>query len=107
MTDRKKPTAGFWITVALVAVLVLYPLSFGPACWLARREMLEIPAVAHLYGPIVEYAFAGPKLIRRVIGWYSGPANANDDMLEGLFFQLRIEEIEEIEEIGHASKHHE
>jgi hypothetical protein len=29
----KKPTAGFWITVALVAVLVGYPLSFGPAWW--------------------------------------------------------------------------
>jgi len=27
MTDRKKPTAGFWITVALVAVLVGYPLA--------------------------------------------------------------------------------
>ncbi len=26
MTDRKKPTAGFWITVALVTVLVGYPL---------------------------------------------------------------------------------
>ena len=32
-SDRKKPTAGFWITVALVAVLVGYPLSFGPAGW--------------------------------------------------------------------------
>ncbi len=30
--DRKKPTAGFWISVALVAVLVGYPLSCGPAC---------------------------------------------------------------------------
>jgi hypothetical protein len=32
MTDRK-PTAGFWITVAFVALLVGYPLSFGPAWW--------------------------------------------------------------------------
>ncbi len=31
MTDSKKPTAGFWITVALVAALVGYPLSFGLA----------------------------------------------------------------------------
>jgi hypothetical protein len=31
--DRKKPSAGFWITVALVAVLVGYPLSFGPWLW--------------------------------------------------------------------------
>jgi hypothetical protein len=34
MTDRKKSTAGFWITVALVGVLVGCPLSVGPAYWL-------------------------------------------------------------------------
>jgi hypothetical protein len=32
MTSRK-PTAGFWITVALVVVLVGYPLSVGPVTW--------------------------------------------------------------------------
>jgi hypothetical protein len=32
MTSPRNPTTGFWITVALVAVLVGYPLSFGPAC---------------------------------------------------------------------------
>lgn len=37
-SDRTKPSAGFWITVALVAVLVGYPLSFGPACWLVSRR---------------------------------------------------------------------
>jgi len=36
-SDRKKPTTGFWITVALVAVLLAYPLSFGPACWIESR----------------------------------------------------------------------
>jgi hypothetical protein len=37
VTNRKHPSAGFWITVALVAVLVAYPLSVGPACWIATR----------------------------------------------------------------------
>jgi hypothetical protein len=32
-SPRKKPTAGFWITVALVAVLVGYPLNTQPAFW--------------------------------------------------------------------------
>jgi hypothetical protein len=27
MTDHKEPSAGFWITVALVAVVVGYPLA--------------------------------------------------------------------------------
>ena len=29
--DRKKPGVGFWATVAVVVVLVAYPLSWGPA----------------------------------------------------------------------------
>jgi hypothetical protein len=33
MTERQKPGVVFWATVALVAVLVGYPLSMGPACW--------------------------------------------------------------------------
>jgi hypothetical protein len=33
MTSRKKPGVAFWTTVKVVAVLVAYPLSFGPACW--------------------------------------------------------------------------
>jgi len=39
MSDsRKHPTVAFWITVAMVAALVGYPLSFGPACWSASRD---------------------------------------------------------------------
>ena len=37
-TDRKHPSAAFWITVALVVVLVGYPLSFGPACWATSKR---------------------------------------------------------------------
>jgi hypothetical protein len=37
----RKPSAGFWITVTLVAVLVGYPLSFGPAVRLYAK--LENP----------------------------------------------------------------
>jgi hypothetical protein len=91
--DHKKPTAGFWITVALVAVLVGYPLSFGPACWLTRREVLPFRPTAHFYGPIIEVASTGPGWIRVAVGWYSGPAK-NYDMLESMFVQLRIDDIQ-------------
>ena len=30
MTDRTRPSVAFWLTAALVAVLVGYPLSIGP-----------------------------------------------------------------------------
>jgi hypothetical protein len=36
-SDHKKLGVAFWGTVGLVVVLVGYPLSFGPACWLSIR----------------------------------------------------------------------
>jgi len=38
MTSPHKPTAALWSTVALVAVLVGYPLSLGPLNWLDLRQ---------------------------------------------------------------------
>jgi len=53
-SDRKHPSAAFWATVALVAVLVLYPLSYGPALWIAtksgRRNWVNIHS--GIYSPI-------------------------------------------------------
>ena len=40
MTSRKKPGVAFWATVAVVVVLVAYPLSFGPLVWLDSRGLL-------------------------------------------------------------------
>jgi len=42
MSDRKKPGVAVWATV-VVACQLLYPISFGPACWInSRSEALEI-----------------------------------------------------------------
>jgi hypothetical protein len=38
--DRKKPSAALWITVALLAVLVGYPLSFAGTIALAAFGLL-------------------------------------------------------------------
>jgi hypothetical protein len=52
--ERKKPTAAFWITVALVAVLVGYPLSQGPMLWvyIAHSEPVWMDPLLHAYRPI-------------------------------------------------------
>jgi hypothetical protein len=50
--DRKKPGVAFWATVVLVVALA-YPLSFGPACWLASRTGIGIKALRTIYRPIV------------------------------------------------------
>ena len=72
-SDRKKPTAGFWITVALVAVLVGYPLSFGPACWILTHQKLLSKtrnAVEAPYVPLFQLLRDGPSWARVPLGWY-------------------------------------
>ena len=75
----KHPPAAFWITVALVVVLVGYPLSFGPACWLAgewtTHNTLAITIIPKAYYPVLWLA----RLDRREIapntfngGWLDG-----------------------------------
>jgi hypothetical protein len=41
---ERRPTAGFWIAVVVLTVLVGYPLSFGPACWISSRQSGARPA---------------------------------------------------------------
>jgi hypothetical protein len=36
----RNPGVVFWATVGLVAVLVAYPLSFGPVFWLHEKGMM-------------------------------------------------------------------
>jgi hypothetical protein len=55
MTDRKKPGVAFWATVvAVVVVLVLYPLSWGPALWLQGSGYWpeRLIWVDHVYDPL-------------------------------------------------------
>jgi hypothetical protein len=53
MIERSKPGVAFWATVVVVAVLVAYPLGFGPACWLVENGELAARPVARLYRPIL------------------------------------------------------
>jgi len=73
--ERKKPTAGFWITVALVAVLVGYPLSFGP--WIWCDGVLGPPPRIHSLGktifrPLRELRRKGPmpRLYGAYLDWW-------------------------------------
>jgi hypothetical protein len=71
-SDRKKPGVAFWATVALVAVLVGYPLSAGPAIWIAMRtsdEVLLSHPVNRLYAPVWWFCDHGPRPIRDLACW--------------------------------------
>ena len=70
MTDRKKPGVAFWATVALVAVLVAYPLSFGPACWLVDWGFLNSKFMSITYRPIFMIVLRAPSPVARGINRY-------------------------------------
>jgi hypothetical protein len=50
-SDRKKPGVAFWMTVAVVVVLA-YPLSFGPACWISSRIEIGRKLLSVVYRPM-------------------------------------------------------
>jgi hypothetical protein len=70
VTSPRKPTAGFWITVALVAVLA-YPLSMGPACWISSYTNFGVPVVNVAYLPMMRLYDVSPEFIQDGILWYS------------------------------------
>jgi hypothetical protein len=59
-SDRKKPGLAFWATVVLVVVLVAYPLSFGPACWLTSHLESGAGFVSVFYRPIFRITYPNP-----------------------------------------------
>jgi hypothetical protein len=69
MTGQKKPGAAFWATVALAVVLMGYPLSFGPAIWLAARGYFRESAVQSFYMPIL-WSAAQAELLEDGLVWW-------------------------------------
>ena len=67
MTDHKKPGVAFWATVALVAVLVGYPLSFGPACWIVDWADISRYRLS-FYLPLIRYS---PEFVFRNLERYA------------------------------------
>jgi hypothetical protein len=98
MTDRKKPGLAFWATVAL-AVVLAYPLSFGPACWLADNGLTSMRTTACIYKPILFAASRGPRPIRGVLRsyaqWPAGPLDPTymgprqDPIMAGVLERIR------------------
>lgn len=71
MTDRKKPSAGFWMTVVLVAMLV-YSGSIGPATWIEARYATEDShdVLENAYRPVLWTAHRGPDFLQNALRWY-------------------------------------
>ena len=80
MASSRKPTAEFWITVAFLAVLVGYPISFGPACWVSSRHGRSSSAeiVSHIYAPAIRVCSRCPNFVLDFAWWYSEVGAANN-----------------------------
>ena len=77
---NKKPGVAFWVTVGVVLLLV-YPVSFGPACWVySRTAESESWATVwdtanRIYYPILKQ-WNGEGTVSRAIDWYANLGSA-------------------------------
>jgi len=69
-SDRKKPGVALWATVVAVVVLVAYPVSFGPACWIVSRRP---GAVNHRWLPDIYWP----------IGWWANRSTLAEKATSG------------------------
>ena len=68
---KEKPTAGFQNAAALVVVLLAYPLSFGPACWITNHTNTGACLLPFFYQPILSGLSVRPTCLSAAIEWYA------------------------------------
>jgi hypothetical protein len=64
-----------WTAVGL-AVVLLYPLSIGPACWISSRTNTGAAGVSVVYRPLT-WCMSHSEQIAHSIHWYSKVGSAN------------------------------
>ena len=67
MTEQRKRQGWLWVFVAIPVLVVAYPLSIGPAIWLADRGYLSEPLIrmlARFYWPLVNLSEQYPPFER-------------------------------------------
>jgi hypothetical protein len=70
-SSHKKPGVAFWATVVVVCLLIAYPLSFGPACWIATRGDSEFGELPSIYTPIGLTRMHRPECVGRAIDGFA------------------------------------
>jgi len=79
MSTRRKPTPGCCLA-AFVFVLLLYPLSFGPACWITSRRGSGGAIVTTVYRPLTRCFVYAPEssIAGDALWWYAHVGAAPD-----------------------------
>jgi len=78
MTCRKKPGVPFRATVVVAVALVVYPVSFGPACWISQRTGFGGRPIVAIYRPFFSRMLDERSHIRDPLLWYSRLGIASD-----------------------------
>src|SRR5262245_36571618 len=72
-SDRKKPGVAFWATVVVVVVLS-YPISFGPTCWLVSLDAMPesaVRAASTVYAPLIRCAANERHSAAQALAWWA------------------------------------
>lgn len=89
---REKPGWAFWLIMALVALPVLYALSFGPVCR-GLRHSGEYQRAYAIYSPLFRVAeFTGWQWPVDLMRLYGGPGAVELIELHGVLGSRWIEE---------------
>lgn len=67
----EKPRTIWHCTIWLLLAVGLYPLSFGPACWLEHRGWIDRNSLATLYQPLLVVAHEHPHDLQKAVLWYA------------------------------------
>src|SRR5262245_9716504 len=94
MSDPTRPIWP-WITAG-VLLPVLYLVSFGPACWLVRHDLLRPGTAAHVYRPLILFDSL-PSWASRAVCWYGGTTDDGEIFAASLANILWFENLEAAE----------
>jgi len=78
--------------MVLFAVLIGYPLSIRPACWLVQMEVVHLNSVAHAYCPVILLLEGAPRPVYWLAKWYAGTDQWGAEWLYVLSARLGYEE---------------
>lgn len=72
MSELRRKRYRGWIPVALLALPLLYPLSFGPACWMvSRTDLVYVELLNVIYSPVRVIYDHSPNLLRSLLADYA------------------------------------
>ncbi|HLJ12656.1 MAG TPA: hypothetical protein VKU82_15785 [Planctomycetaceae bacterium] len=70
--NRRERWAKWTLATVIIGLPVLYVASFGPACWLTKRDPMTFDRIAPgFYWPIGWVSCRAPRPVRKAISWYA------------------------------------